>query len=323
MRFNPANFLKSLFGTFATKRSEGATTYDPFAAEFIECVTADGTPVRMSRDEYRGAYLPGMFEAAWNDPDQLAAAVHSALDDDFVGEALEPARRLHQTDPQPERGVVYLAATLLRLNRAPEALPLLTAHLEQHGENGLVLTNLAKVYAETGDAVRSQQTLWRALECDPNQENAFYWYVALQGEEGGESARDAAVQKIAVLPGSWRALLFLAREALDKSNRAKAVELNRRALERAGTSPPASMLMQISGDLGRAGFPASVIELCAPVFDPVQHGLTVGNNLISAYIDVGEAAQARAVIETLRAQENAGWLPRLAELEQELDQIES
>lgn len=314
------SILKSLLGIFSPAPSPGRIAHAPERDEpqYIECVTGDGAPILMSREDYRETFLPRMFGNAWDDPDKLATAIHTALNDDFVAEALEPARQLQSIDPQPHRGMIYLAATLLRLDRAREALPLLIAHIEKHGEEGIVLTNLAKVYAETGDEDLAHETLWRALQCDPNQENGFYWYVAWEGETGGDGARRAAIEKIAALPGSWRALLFLAREDLEQGHRDEAVALYRRALDRA-EAPPASLLMQISGDLGREGLPTEALELCAPVFDPHVHGLTVGNNLIRAYMDTGNFPQARGLIDQLRAIGDPSTAPALAELEEELE----
>lgn len=313
------SILKSLLSIFSHASAKGDASYEPLndGPEYIECVTREGKPVLMSREDYRETLLPGIFKSAWDDPDELATAIHTALNDDFVAEALEPARQLNRIDPQPHRGMVYLAATLLRLDRASEALQLLKAHLASHGEDGLVLTNLAKAYAETGQPALAHETLWHALQCDPNQENGFYWYVAEEAEAGGDSARRAAVEKIAALPESWRALVYLAREQLERQNTAEALTLYRRALDRADT-PSAAMLMEISGDLGRAGLPTEAIELCAAKFDAQNHGLRVGNNLIRAYMDTGDFSHARDLIARLRDAGDPSTAPTLAELEDEL-----
>ena len=103
-----------------------------------------------------------------------------------------------------------------------EAQRLFEAFLAEHGEDGVVLTNLAKIYYRRGEHARAESILWHALEVDPNQENGLNWYLAMQRERGGEAAALAALKRIADLPRSWRARLWLAREALERKDLAAA-----------------------------------------------------------------------------------------------------
>jgi tetratricopeptide (TPR) repeat protein len=282
-------------------------------------LTMNGSPVQMTREDYRTQVLPGQFEQAWNDPGRLTIAVDMALRDEFVPDALEPARQLCRIDPQSSSAAIYLAATLIALKQNDEAGEVLTGHVERYGESGVILTNLAKVQANKGDEALSERTLWRALEKDPNQENGFFWYLAIQGERGGDAARHETLRKLAAVPGSWRAQLWLARGALDAGDMDAALEHYRQALQNADPAP-ADLLMQISGDLGNRGHLDRIIELCAAHFDPPEHGIAVGNNLIKAYIDLGDRARAKAIIAQLRALGRADWHDNLAYWENELKQ---
>ncbi len=283
-------------------------------------LTLNGSPVQMSREDYRTQVLPGQFEQAWNDPERLSVVIDAALRDEFVPEALEPARRLYQMEPQSDRAAIYLAATLIALKQNDEAGALLTGHIDRGGEIGVILTNLAKVQANKGDEALSERTLWRALEKDPNQENGFFWYVAIQGDRGGDAARQEALRRIAALPGSWRAQLWLARAALDAGDVDPAVAHYRQALQNVADPMPADVLMQISGDLGNRGYLDWIVELCAARFDPAAHGIAAGNNLIKAHIDLGEPDKAKEVIGQLRALDRAEWDENLSFWENELAQ---
>src|SRR3981081_64522 len=103
----------------------------------------------------------------------------------------------------------------------------------------------------------------------------------------------AATLRIARHSPRWRG-----RAAVDENDVAAALDLYRQALARVNPAP-ADLLTQVSGDLGNRGRLAEIIELCAPRFDVQLHGLTVGNNLIKAYVDLGEAGKARAIVEQL------------------------
>lgn len=236
-------------------------------------------------------------------------------------DALDAARQLYRIDPQPHRGAVYLAVTLLQLKQYDEAGNVLEETLQRHGDNGDALTNLAKVYSFKGDEERAKHTLWRALEVDPNQSNGLNWFVARERDRGGEAARLAALRSVAVLPSAWRAQLWLARSELENNHVVAAMAFYRQALSRA-TPAPTDLLMQMSGDLGNRGQLRELVELTVPHFDAKLHGLTVGNNLIKAYVDLRESAKARAILEQLYAQQRPDWRQALTFWDGELDKAE-
>jgi hypothetical protein len=130
-----------------------------------------------------------------------------------------------------------------------------------------------------------------------------------------------AFHKVAALPGSWRAQIFLARHALDSKDVPTALALYRESLQRQN---PARLdaLMQISGDLGNHGLLSEIIELCGPHFDPKEHGLNVGNNLLKAYVDLRDAPSARHVLEQLYAQQRPDWRENLVFWEQAIDKLD-
>ena len=112
--------------------------------------------------------------------------------------------------------------------------------------------------------------------------------------------------------------MWLARDALARGDLAAATRLYEEALGRV-QPPPADLLMQLSGDLGNRGHTELLVRLTQPRFDLVAHGLTVGNNLLRAYIELGMFAEARKLLEQLYAQQRPDWREQLNSWEQKLD----
>jgi tetratricopeptide (TPR) repeat protein len=128
----------------------------------------------------------------------------------------------------------------------------------------------------------------------------------------------AAYARLATLPGSWRAQVWMVRFALERNDLAGATQLYEAALARANPVP-ADLLMQLSGDLGNRGHPALLVQLTRPRFDLEAHGLVVGNNLIRAYMELGMLAEARALLEQLYSRQRPDWREHLQVWEQKLD----
>ncbi|MCB1088357.1 MAG: tetratricopeptide repeat protein, partial [Verrucomicrobiae bacterium] len=254
----------------------------------------------------------------WNEADPLASHIIQALQDGFDAEVEEAAKRLHDIDTDPSRGATLLAIVYLQTQRPAEAEKVLRAHISRHGEEGVVLTNLAKAQAALGRDEESLDTLWRALELDPNQDNGLGWYEVIHREKEGEKGSIEALRRIAGLPGSWRARLWLARHELAEKRLNAALTLYREALERAPRPVPSDLLMQLSGDLGNQGHLIELLDLTSPHFDPEAHGLTVGNNLIKASIDTGQLSEARKILDQLEAMQRPDWRETLSFWEAEL-----
>src|SRR6185295_8152729 len=125
-----------------------------------------------------------------------------------------------------------------------------------------------KIHAERNRPDLVEDALWRSLECDPNNENSLGWYEALQRERGGSEAAVGALRRVAALPGAWRARVHLARYSLDARDSQGALALYREALGIVGESLPSEVLMTITGDLGRRGFLAQLLELSVPRYVP-------------------------------------------------------
>lgn len=270
--------------------------FDKFGREFF-----------ISKDEWRRNVLPGTLKSNWNDPDQLCEIIINALNDGFISDVGKAAERLYELNPSASRNVCVYAIVLLKNNRIDGAEKVLKSFLEKNGDDGSVLTNLAKVYAARGETEKQDATLWHALTVDPNQDNGLGWYVALERERSGEEAALTVLRRVTQLPNSWRPQLWLARAALTANDLPQAIDYYCEGLSHAGSNVPTDLLMQMSGDLGNRGHLAELLELTERHFVPEQHGLQVGNNLIKAHIELGHVDAARKILDQLYSLKRPDW----------------
>ena len=281
-----------------------------------------GRKVEIGREAWRKDVLLPNLQANRDKPDALYDLIVSAVNDDFAADVLESARWLAESDPQPQRGAMVLGIVLLQLKDFAAARDVLERAIARHGDNPYLLANLARAYAADGDYGRTQALIWQALGLEPNEETSLNWMISIANARGGQEAVLAAYVRAASLPGSWRAQLWLARYALERGDLAEATLLYEEALERANPVP-ADLLMQLSGDLGNRGHTELLLRLTQPRFDLVGHGLTVGNNLLRAYVELGMFAEARKLLEQLYSLQRPDWREHLVNWEQKLDDAQN
>jgi tetratricopeptide (TPR) repeat protein len=304
----------SLFGKiFGQKENRPASSPPPVPAadpakdpNMIRVHDAYGRELFITRNQWRDSVLLGNIEKAWNNPDELYHLIISALTDGFRSDVVKAAEQLYKIDLNPVRGACIWGIVLNEEGRLDEAEAIFQRHMAKHGEDGVILTNLAKVYSKRGDDPKAEALLWHALELDPNQANGMGWYEVIHRERGGEDAGLKALRRVAQIPGSWRAQLWLGRAALHNRDLAAALDHYQLALSRVNPIPP-DALMQISGDLGQSGHLIELLEITGPRFDPQLHGLQVGNNLIKACLDLGQMDAAQTVIDQLYALGRPDW----------------
>ena len=315
------SYFKRLFGK---AESEAAKARPPVSTDpskdpnLIPVVDSYGRKMFISREDWRKSVLPGSLEKAWNDPEQLYAVIFSALDDGFRSDVVDAAKQLYKIDPDRSRGTCVWAIVLKEEGRLDESENVLRDYLKKHGEEGVIVTNLAKIYARRKDHAKAEQLLWHALELDPNQDNGLMWYEVSHCERDGADAGQKALQRVAALPTSWRAQLWLARAALQSGQLDRALDFYRESLSRVGKPAPTDMLMQISGDLGNAAHLPELLAVTEPLFDPAVHGLRVGNNLIKAHLDLGQLDDAKRILNQLYALRRPDWRETLSFWETEI-----
>jgi Flp pilus assembly protein TadD len=293
----------------------------PTAPSTVKVWDSYGRLGQIPREQWRTKVLPATFQKQWNDAAGLAQTLTAALSDGFYVESLDAAKQLHRIDPTPHRGATLLGVVLLQLKRFDDAAKLLSKDLKKHGPDGAVLTNLAKAQAGMGRSGQAEETLWTALELDPNQSNGLMWYAAIHRERSGEAAEIDALRRVSALAGSWRAQLWLARSALKRRDTGAALAFYRGVLELL-KAVPADAFMQITGDLCNAGLVKEATDLCSSRFVAEQHGLPAGNNLVQAYVAQKDAANARRILEQLYAVPRPDWREHLLKLEHAVVQLD-
>ncbi|NOZ13031.1 MAG: tetratricopeptide repeat protein [Acidobacteria bacterium] len=307
--------FQNLFGKKKVEKKPVTSVKNP---DLIELHDEFGKAFYIPRNTWKEKVLGYNLEKAKNNPDELYSMLVTAVQDGFAGEVVSHAEQLYAIDPLPDRGTTMLGIVYMKAGRLDDAERVFQTYISRHGEDGIILTNLAKVYSEQGKDSLAEATLWHALELNPNQENGFMWFVAMHHERGGDAAAQECYRKIAKLPGSWRVLLWQAQSFLRNRDRTAAEKLYLEAIRRAGQPIPSDLLMQMSGDLGQNGYLNELIRLVAPHYDSKVHGLQVGNNLIKAYLDLGQPGQAHSILDELYTHNRPDWRPTLDYWEKEL-----
>lgn len=323
------NFLRKLFGKQTPSPSSDSATPTPSsqspdpaatrpADEVVRLRDAQGRELTIPKSEWRAKHLPAKLAELRDKPDQLAALVAQSLRDGFAAEVLDSAAHLAAADSDAERGHVLHASVLLDLRKPADAEAVLRAFVDKHGETGPAVAHLAKARAAQGDDTGAADLLWRSLELDPNQDQALLWFVARQREKAGadsapgEQAALDAFRRVAALPDSWRAHLWLARHHLERRDLSAALKLYEEALDRAPRPVPADLLQQMSGDLGNHAHLPEILHLVAPYYDVARHGLPTGLNILKAYHDLGQLDAAGRFLDRLHARQRPDWAQALA-----------
>ena len=296
--------IESLTGKPTSTETPAPEAATPLAAqpekpELITVYDVHGRVVQISRAEWRDKMLLPQLQAKWNNADELYGLIVNALNDGFCTEIDAASRQLVAIDPNVERGHVIRAIVLMKNGALGEAERVLLDASAKVGETGTILTNLAKIQEAHGDVLKADATLWKALLQDPNQQNGLEWWLARERDRGGEDGYVAALNKVAELPGSWRATLYLGRSQLANGNLAAALDLFRTVLVQAGKNRDA--LLTISGDLGNAGKIAELVDFTGPLYDPALHGPEVGLNLLRAYLQLDRLPEGEALLDRLYA----------------------
>jgi len=283
-------------GSKTTKDTDKVKVYDEYGREYY-----------MTKEQWKNDVLIANLEKAKNNPDELYNLLFTALQDGFFEEGTKFAERLAQIDPDKSRGAIVLGIFYMECKRLGDAEKVFIDFIKSYGENGVLLTNLAKVYSRQGNDQKAESVLWHALEIDPNQENGLNWYAAIQRERHGEPAFIESFKRVAAFSKSWRAQLWLARFALQKNDINTARQLYSESVEKAGSPVPYDLLEQMCGDLGNNGYLKEIIELVWPHFQASLHGIRVGNNLIKVYVELGQLDRANEIVSQLYDQKRPDW----------------
>lgn len=287
---------------------------------FIKTFGKNGEQILIPRTEWKKSVLPASIKNVWNDPTLLYGAIVMAMQDGFFEEeVVAAAEHLVQIDTDTERSYNVLGILYMRTNRLKEAEQILNTGISLSTYKAVLMTNLAKVYHAQGLEQASTDTLWKAIQLDPNQSNGLDWFTAIEAEQGGKPARLALYKKVAALPNSWRAKLYIAKAHLENKEFETAKDIYREILSIASNEPDAIWI--ITGDLGLNNRVEDIFELVFPVFSVSKHGVSATINMIQACIASGRKADGLRLISEFKNLERYDFLQIITDLENRLNRL--
>jgi tetratricopeptide (TPR) repeat protein len=291
----------------------------PATHDAIAAYDEHGRQVMMPRAEWRDNVLHPQLKQHWNSPDALYATIMAALSDGFAPELMTAAARLVEIDGLPERSHVAHGIVLLESGRLDDADAALRAGIRAVGETAALLTNLANVAHDRGDAAATSDLLRRAVRLDPNFDHALNGWLAIERERAGEAGFLAALRDACGLPGSWRAQLLLARHHLAAGDLPAAREQYTAVL--AAAEVDGGALMTMAADLARHGHTGLIVTLVGPVYEPAKHGPQAGFNLLRACLETERVAEGEALLARLRPLAPAPFTRHLDEFQRAFRQL--
>ncbi len=266
-------------------------------SEFIEFTNEYGQRINMSREDYRTKIIPDMLEAYWNDKEALRQYAAELVRGEFTEEAAKAADRLLELWGPIEPALIFRAIVHMQAKNYDDAKKLLLYTLNEYPSSGVAYTNLAKVFVMQGDEENAFKLLEAGLAVDPNQDNGLDWYVAnfLQWDKKEDLLE--RLKTLADLEGAWRPQLVMGRLALQDGNLLSAMEHFKSALERTGGR--ADVLMNVTGELGQAGYVYQLIQFAEQYWQPTFENPYPGLNYANALLATDQAAKAVEVVRQM------------------------
>ncbi|MBL8729203.1 MAG: hypothetical protein JNM25_12270 [Planctomycetes bacterium] len=261
-----------------------AAATPPAAAgpEFLETTDAFGRRVKLSRADYRTRVLPELLEAHGNDADRLSAVIVQGLRDGFAAELVAAANRLVIVDKDLDRALSVLGVVQRDAGDLDAAEFTMQELLQKRPQSANARVGLAMLAEKRGDTAGCEAKLWEALQLDCNHADAVHCYLQMRHRAVGDQGYRPELDKVAALPGSWRAQLWRARLDLQQGRETEAGDTYRDVIARAGDETDA--LVMASSDLVQGRHHALVDELIVPRFQPGRHHPNVGLALLHHFL---------------------------------------
>ena len=264
---------------------------------FVEATDAFGRRVRLPREEYKKNVLPELVKAHNNDPERLVAVILQAVRDGMAGEVIAAANRLTVVDKDVDRALSVLGVVLRDAGELDAAESTMKELLQKRPDSPNARVGLAMIAEKRGLVSRAEELLWEALQKDCNHADAVHCLLQLRHRAVGDSGYRAEIEKIAALPGSWRAQLWLARLALKDGRTDEAKTIYRDVMARAGSESDA--LVMASGDLVSGHHHALLKELIVPRFQPGRHHPHVGLALLHHFLQTQDVSAGTALLHQM------------------------
>lgn len=251
----------------------------------LKGVDENGQPILVTAAEWRSEVLPIMIKKAWDEPSMLYGVITLATDNGMVADVLEAAEHVYTIDTIPERATTMLAIITLRAGNLERAEKVLGDFFDKNDKTAMTLSCQARLLQAQGKDDQAKQSLHDALAIDPNNEIALDGWSACHLGEGDERIREA-LENIAATPGAWRPQTWLAHLAIERKDKSAAVALYAEAVKKSNSGREAVTLAAM--DLGDAGYIIEMIDLLQELYNPDEHGVPPGWNLVQGYLQTGQ-----------------------------------
>jgi tetratricopeptide (TPR) repeat protein len=277
-------------------------TENPSQDSMIEMFGEGGVKFLITRSEYIEKVLLPNIQLHWDEPDALASTIMNAFNDAWYAQVEEAAKRLVEIDPISERSICLYGTVLLKTEQYLEAEALFLDYLKDNPRHPYVLTNLAKAQDFLDKTAEALITLEESITADPNQENATGWWQIIKKEafesEGltDEQATLSSLKDINERFGGWLVKLWLGTHFISKND----IETARSYYEAVlGDAWEPHVLTSISSELGKNGFLHEAIELVVPHYNPHQHPIETGLNVLQAYLELEQPSEGQQLLHEL------------------------
>jgi hypothetical protein len=185
-------------------------------------------------------------------------------------------------DKNLDRALSILAVVQREAGEPDSAQATLEELLQKKPGSAAARVGLALLAEAAGDQARCEALLWQALQQDSNHGDALHAFLDVRHRAVGDDGLPAEIEKIAALPGAWRAQLWLARCHLSRDDDEAAAAVYRDVLQRPEVEGDA--LVMISADLVQREKDALLAELVIPRFEPGKHHPHTGLALLHHHL---------------------------------------
>lgn len=157
------------------------------------------------------------------------------------------------------------------------------------------------------------ESLWFSLLDDPNNEKKLNRLIRFCQTRKGPASVNAALAELSLEEGSYLPQLILASMELERKEPEDASKYYKGLIAdgRAGDYA----LLRMSADMGRNGYPAEMIAIVGPCYNPDKHNEYIGLNLLQAYKETGDINSGKGLFDRLKTLNRAKIMPGLQSFE--------
>jgi tetratricopeptide (TPR) repeat protein len=236
----------------------------------------------------------GQIEPLSKNPQQLVQFGETMLREGVIPDvgvqALEKARELLPDDP---RTLAALGAGYRMLGKLEESKAAIIRYTELKPQDAFGFFNLAQTCNAANDAAGERAALGKALEVDPNIQQALGIYFELKNE--ADPVKEEALVKFAEERNAWMPLLLASSMARDRGDVPQAVAYVQKAYDRNARAE--EVLLQYCAMLGDSGDAEALDLHIQPAVTTGRYSKRLDWNYAQSLRQVGKGALA---IEVLR-----------------------